>query len=149
MHQAFFGKMKNVSQDSGNKNLKVATLAAIFAAKAAKILEVPAVLSTINPVLNGEFIQEVTQLFPNQTVYARKVPSFDAFEDEPTYNAFKQTGRKKMVVSGLWTSMCFAYTAIHAVRDGYEVYGLMDVAGDSTPDANNYGIKRTLQVGDA
>ena len=121
--------------------------AAVCAAKAAKILGVPVVLSTINPKLNGEFIQEVTQLFPNQTVYARKVPSFDAFEDEPTYNAFKQTGRKKMVVSGLWTSMCFAYTAIHAVREGYEVYGLMDAAGDSTPDAHKFGIKRMLQVG--
>jgi nicotinamidase-related amidase len=118
--------------------------AAICAAKAAKILGIPVVLSTINPQLNGEFIQEVTELFP---IYARKVPGFDAFEDENTWNAFKKTDRKKMVVSGLWTSMCFAYTAIHAIKEGYEVYGLMDAAGDSTPEAHKYGIKRMLQVG--
>ena len=73
--------------------------------------------------------------------------SFDAFEDGPTYTAFKKTGRKKVVVSGLWTSMCFAYTALHALKDGYDVYGLMDAAGDSTHDAHKYGIKRMLQAG--
>ena len=52
-----------------------------------------------------------------------------------------------MVISGLWTSMCFAYTAPHGIRDGYEVYGLIDASGDSTPDAHKYGIERMLQVG--
>jgi nicotinamidase-related amidase len=47
-----------------------------------------------------------------------------------------------MVISGLWTSMCFCYTALHAVKEGYDVYGLMDAAGDSTHDAHKYGIKR-------
>jgi nicotinamidase-related amidase len=121
--------------------------AAYCAAKAASILNVPVVLSTINPQHNGNFITDVTKLFPGQEVYARVVPSFDAFEDEKTFTAFKKTGRKKMVVSGLWTSMCFAYTALHGIREGYEVYGLMDAAGDSTPDAHKYGIKRMFQAG--
>ena len=43
--------------------------------------------------------------------------------------------------------MCFAYTAIHAIREGYEVYGLIDAAGDSTPAAHYYGVERMLQVG--
>lgn len=130
---------------SGDKAL--IKTAAVCVAKAAKILGVPVVLSTINPKSNGEFIKEVTDLFPGQEVFARKVPSFDAFEDEKTYDAFMQTGRKKLVLSGLWTSMCFAYTAIHAIRDGYEVYGLMDAAGDSTIEAHKYGVRRMFQVG--
>jgi nicotinamidase-related amidase len=121
--------------------------AAYCAAKAASILNVPVVLSTINPKNNGNFLVDVTKLFPDKEVYARTVPSFDAFEDEKTYTAFKKTGRKKLVVSGLWTSMCFCYTALHAIRDGYDVYGLMDAAGDSTSDAHTYGIKRMLQAG--
>jgi nicotinamidase-related amidase len=121
--------------------------AAYCAAKAASILNIPVVLSTINPAGNGNFLAEVTNLFPGQEVYARTVPSFDAFEDEKTLNAFKKTGRKKLVVSGLWTSMCFAYTALHGIREGYEVYGLMDAGGDSTPDAHRYGIERMLQAG--
>ena len=121
--------------------------AAYCAAKAASILNIPVVLSAINPAGNGNFLAEVTNLFPGQQVYARTVPSFDAFEDEKTLNAFKKTGRKKLVVSGLWTSMCFAYTALHGIREGYEVYGLMDAGGDSTPDAHRYGIERMLQAG--
>lgn len=121
--------------------------AAVGAAKAAKILGIPVVLSSINPKLNGDFLKDISQLFPNQTVFARKTPSFDAFEDEQTWKAFEQTGRRKLVIAGLWTSMCFAYTALHATKEGYDVYGLMDAAGDSTLAAHKYGIKRMLQVG--
>lgn len=121
--------------------------AAWCAAKAAKILDIPVVLSAIGPQRNGEFMEDITKLFPGKEVFARVVPSFDAFEDEKTWNAFKKTGRKKVVISGLWTSMCFAYTALHAIREGYEVYGLMDAAGDSTADAHRFGIERMLQAG--
>jgi nicotinamidase-related amidase len=121
--------------------------AAYCSAKAAAILGVPVVLTSINPAGNGNFLAEISSLFPGQEVYARAVPGFDAFEDEKVWNAFKKTGRKKMVVSGLWTSMCFAYTALHGLREGYEVYGLMDAGGDSTPDAHRYGIERMLQAG--
>jgi nicotinamidase-related amidase len=121
--------------------------AAVCAAKAAGILGIPVVMSAINPQMLGAFIPEITGLFPGQDAIARKIPSFDAFEDENTWNAFKKTGRKKMVISGLWTSMCFAYTAMHALREGYEVYGLIDAAGDSTHDAHKYGVERMLQAG--
>jgi nicotinamidase-related amidase len=121
--------------------------AAYCAAKAASILKIPVVLSAINPKNNGPFMEEVTKLFPGREAFARKVPSFDAFEDEATFNAVKAAGRKKIVISGLWTSMCFAYTAIHAIKDGYEVYGLIDAGGDSTHDAHKYGVKRMLQAG--
>lgn len=130
---------------SGDKAL--IRTAATCAAKAAVILDVPVVLSAIGPQRNGEFIADITGLFPGKEVFARAIPSFDAFEDEPTYAAFKKTGRKKVVVSGLWTSMCFTYTALHAILDGYEVYGLMDAAGDSTPAAHTFGIRRMIQAG--
>jgi nicotinamidase-related amidase len=97
--------IKSVS--SSDKN--IIKNAAIYAAKAANILAVPVVLSSINPQSNGDIFPEITGLFPNQEVFARKVPSFDAFEDEKTYNAVKRTNRNKLVISGLWTSMCFRY----------------------------------------
>lgn len=121
--------------------------AVICAAKAASILGIPVVLSSINPKMNGDFIPEITGMFPKQEVFARKVPSFDAFEDEKTWNAVKKAGKKKIVVCGLWTSMCFAYTALHAIKEGLDVYGLIDAAGDSTPEAHHFGIKRMLQAG--
>jgi nicotinamidase-related amidase len=133
------------SVSSGDKT--IIKTAAICAAKAARILGVPVVLSSISPKTMGEFIPEVSKLFPRQKVFARKIPSFDAFEDEGTWNAFKKAERRKLVISGLWTSMCFAYTALHALKEGYEVYGLIDAAGDSTSDAHEYGVRRMLQAG--
>ena len=133
------------SVSSGDKTIIKG--AAISAARTARILGVPVVLSAINPKAMGEFIPEIATLFPNQEVFARKIPGFDAFEDEGTWNAFKKTERKKVVISGLWTSMCFAYTALHALKEGYEVYGLIDAAGDSTSDAHKYGVERMLQAG--
>ena len=121
--------------------------AAICAAKAAKILDIPVVMSAISPKSNGEFIKEISDLFPGQEIYSRTIKSFDAFEEGKVLKAVKTAARKKIVISGLWTSMCFAYTAIHAIKEGYEVYGLIDASGDSTPEAHKYGIKRMLQVG--
>lgn len=130
---------------SGDKT--IIKTAAVGAAKAASILEIPVVLSSISPKGNGEFIPEIAGLFPGQEVFARKVLSFDAFEDERNWNAVKSTGRKKLVISGLWTSMCFAFSALHALREGLDVYGLIDAAGDSTRDAHKYGVQRMIQAG--
>jgi nicotinamidase-related amidase len=121
--------------------------AAVCAATAAKILGVPVVLSSINPRSNGDVIADIAGLFPDQEVFARKIPSFDAFEDDATAGAIRAAGRKKMVISGLWTSMCFSYTALHGLADGMDVVGLMDAAGDSTPEAHRFGIERMLQAG--
>lgn len=120
---------------------------ALATAKAANILNIPVVLTSINPKGNGEFIKEITDLFPKIQVISRKVPGFDAFEDEAVFAALKATNRKKIIISGLWTSMCFAFTALHGLREEFDVYGLMDAAGDSTLDAHKYGIKRMIQAG--
>jgi nicotinamidase-related amidase len=80
------------SVSSGDKT--IIKNAAICAAKAARICGVPVVLSSISPKSMGEFLPEIATLFPNQEVFARKIPSFDAFEDEKTWSAFKKTGRK-------------------------------------------------------
>ncbi len=120
---------------------------AVAVAKAASILSVPTVLTSIYPEGNGEFIKEITDLFPKLKVIARKLPSFDALEEEAVLESVKATGHKKLVVSGLWTSMCFAFTTLHGLREGMDVYGLIDAAGDSTHDAHKYGIKRMLQAG--
>ena len=121
--------------------------AAVGAAKAAAILGVPVVLSAISPDRNGEVIPEITGLFPEVKVIARKIPSFDALEDARNLSAVKKPGKPKLVVSGLWTSMCFTFTALHALKEGLEVYGLMDASGDSTPASYKYGVKRMIQAG--
>jgi len=121
--------------------------AAVAASKASQILSVPVVLTSIYPKGNGDFISDITNLFPNQQVIDRPNNSFDALETEAVLNAVKNSGRSKIIVSGLWTSMCFAYTAIHAIREGFDVYGLMDAGGDASVDAHKFGVKRMIQAG--
>jgi nicotinamidase-related amidase len=120
---------------------------AVATLKAARILDVPVVLSSIWEGGNGPVVAQLTEQFPNEKVLERSSQSFDALEDDAVSAAVKATGRNKLIVSGLWTSMCFAFTALHGVRDGYEVYGLIDAAGDATADAHFYGQQRMYQAG--
>ena len=131
--------------ESGNRT--TIKNSAVAAAKAASILDVPVVLTSIWPEGNGEFIKEITELFPRSKVIARKNLGFDAFEDSAVLKAIKKSELKKLVVSGLWTSMCFAYTAIHGIREGLDVYGLIDAGGDASLDAHVYGVQRMIQAG--
>lgn len=121
--------------------------AAVAAAKAARILHVPVVLTAINPKINGEFIKELADLFPKQEIINRSLPYLDAFEDEKVRYTIRKSGRGKLIVSGLWTSKSFANTAIHGIREGLDVYGLIDAGGDETLDAHNSGIQRMLEAG--
>jgi len=130
---------------SGNRTL--IRDSAVAAATAAKILDIPVVLSSISPKLNGEIIPAISGLFANQETFARKLPSFDAFEDENLLAAVRESHSRKIVIPGLWTSMCFAFTALHGVREGLDVYGLFDASGDATPDSHRFGIKRMIQAG--
>lgn len=119
----------------------------VATSKAARILGVPVIMSSIWEDGNGPFLEEILEQFPGQKVFERPGQSFDALEDDAVNAAVKATGRKKLIVTGLWTSMCFAYTALHGIEEGYEVYGLIDATGDSTPDAHYYGQQRMYQAG--
>jgi nicotinamidase-related amidase len=61
--------------------------------------------------------------------------------------AVKNSGRKKVIITGLWTSGCPTYTALDALQDGYEVYILTDLMGDATTEAHNRAIDRMVQAG--
>jgi nicotinamidase-related amidase len=120
---------------------------AIALAKSAQILEIPAVLSAISPKINEPFLKEISELFRGNAVVDRTKPGFDALEDKGVFSAVKKTGRQKIVMAGLWTSMCFAFTALRALSEGYEVYGVMDIVGDATKESHRYGVKRMIQAG--
>jgi nicotinamidase-related amidase len=116
-------------------------------AKGAQILNVPTVLTTIGAKMNGPFMPEIVEMFPGTHVIDRKIPGFDAFDDPEVLSAVKKTGKKQLVLSGLWTSMCFAFTALRGLREGFEVFGVMDVAGSESLDAHNTAIQRMIQAG--
>jgi nicotinamidase-related amidase len=116
-------------------------------AKGAQVLNIPTILTSIGEKLNGQFMPEIVEMFPDTRVIARKVPGFDAFDDEDVLNAVNRTGKKQLVLTGLWTSMCFALTALHGLTEGFDVFGVMDAAGSESPDAHNTAVQRMIQAG--
>lgn len=116
-------------------------------AKGAQVLNIPTILTSIGEKMNGQFMPEIVEMFPDTRVIARKVPGFDAFDDEDVLNAVNRTGKKQLVLTGLWTSMCFAFTALHGLRAGFDVFGVMDGAGSESPDAHNTAVQRMIQAG--
>jgi nicotinamidase-related amidase len=116
-------------------------------AKGAEILGIPTILTTIGAKNNGAFLPEIVEMFPNSPVIDRKVPSFDAFEDKEVLDAVKKSGRKQLVISGLWTSMCMAITALRGLREGFDVFGVMDTAASESLDAHNMAVQRMIQAG--
>jgi isochorismate hydrolase len=115
--------------------------------KGAEILGIPTVLTTIGAKNNGAFLPEIVEMFPNSPVIDRKVPSFDAFEDKEVFDAVKETGRKQLVLSGLWTGMCMSLTALRGLREGFDVFGVMDTAASESLDAHNMAVQRMIQAG--
>jgi nicotinamidase-related amidase len=116
-------------------------------AKGAQILGVPTVLTTIGAERNGPFLAEIVEMFPGSTIIDRKMPSFDAFEDQDVLELVNRTGKKQIVLSGLWTSMCMSLTSLHGLRAGFDVFGVMDTAGSESLDAHNMALQRMIQAG--
>ena len=131
--------------ESGDRTLIQNSVLAL--AEGAQILNIPTVLTSIGEKINGQFMPEIVEMFPDTHVIARKMPGFDAFDDQEVFSAVKQTGKKQLVLSGLWTSMCFAFTALRGLREGFDVFGVMDAAGSESLDAHNTAVQRMVQAG--
>jgi len=71
----------------------------------------------------------------------------NAWEDRRLVEAVKKTGRKKLVMAALWTEMCLAMPAIHAMGDGYDVYVVTDASGGVSPEAHDMAIRRMVAAG--
>jgi nicotinamidase-related amidase len=136
-------KLMNIG--SGDK--EEITNAAIASAKAAGILKVPVILTSSDAKENGEFIRGITDIFPKAEVIQRNSECIDALDDDKVLKQIRKPGREKLIISGLWTSDCFAETAIHAIKEGFDVFGLIDACGDITQERHNYGIHRMLKSG--
>jgi hypothetical protein len=61
--------------------------------------------------------------------------------------AVHATGRRKLILCALWTEICMAFTALDALREGYEVYPVTDAIGGTSPEAHRAGLDRVMQAG--
>ena len=114
--------------------------------KAARLFGVPTILSTVETKqFSGNIWPQLKAQFPEQTPIERT--SMNSWDDPNFVAAVKKTGRKKIVLAGLWTEVCVAFPSIQAIADGYEVYVVEDLCGDLDIRIHDAAMRRVEQAG--
>jgi nicotinamidase-related amidase len=114
--------------------------------KATKVFDIPIVLTTVETKsFSGNMWPQIQAVFPQQTPIERS--SMNSWDDKNFVAAIAKTGRKKIVLAGLWTETCVALATIQAIHDGYEVYVVEDCCGDISQLAHDNAMKRVVQAG--
>ena len=114
--------------------------------KAARVFDVPVVLTTVETKgFSGYMWPQIQAVFPRQTPIERT--TMNSWDDENFVAAVKKTGRKKIVLAGLWTETCVALATIQAMYDGYDVHVAEDCCGDVSQLSHDNAMKRVIQAG--
>ena len=118
----------------------------VSVARLARTFDLPVVLSTIN-VANGQqpTIPELKAVLSDSVELDRTV--INAWEDPAFRRAVEATGRRKLIMTALWTEVCLAFPALDALRDGFEVFPVVDAVGGTSPEAHRSGLERIGQAG--
>ena len=114
-------------------------------AKLAKAFNVPTILTTVIADRGGKLFKQVTDVFPEQEVIDRTF--INTWEDKPTVDAVKATGRKQLIIAGLWTEVCVAMPAIQAAGEGWDVTVVTDASGGTSLEAHEVAIQRMIAAG--
>ncbi|MFJ8249370.1 hydrolase [Streptomyces sp. NPDC094466] len=114
-------------------------------AKAAKVYDVPTILTTVLEERGGLLIQGIQDVFPEQKPIDRTF--INTWQDQRVVDAVKATGRKKLILAGLWTEICLAMPAIQAAGEGFEVYAVTDASGGVSAEAHDMAVRRMVQAG--
>jgi len=114
--------------------------------KAARVFDVPVVLSTVETKgFSGNMWPQIQAIFPKQEPIERT--TMNSWDDRNFVSAIEKSGRKKIVLAGLWTETCIALPTVQAIHDGYEIYVAEDCCGDLSPLAHENAMKRAIQAG--
>ena len=120
---------------------------AVSTVRTVKAYGVPVVHSTVN-VASGQqqpTVPELAELVQDDDPIDRTM--MNSWEDIEFVDAVRATGRRKLIFCALWTEICMAFTALDALREGYEVYPIVDAIGGTSLEAHRAGLERTVQAG--
>jgi nicotinamidase-related amidase len=115
--------------------------------KTAKAFGVPIIHSTVNVASGGgqPTVPELAELLGDDPPIDRT--TLNAWEDADFLAAVRSTGRRKLIACALWTEICMAFPALDALREGYDVYPVVDAIGGTSEGAHRAGIERVVQAG--
>ncbi|MBE2214577.1 MAG: hydrolase [Opitutaceae bacterium] len=136
--QMLFGVASHDRQSIINNNVALS--------KAARVFGVPVVLSTVETkAFSGYMWPQIQAVFKGEVPIERS--TMNSWDDANFVAAIKKTGRKNIVLSGLWTETCVALPTIQAIFDGYSVFVVEDCCGDVSLLAHENAMKRVIQAG--
>ncbi|HMI25555.1 MAG TPA: hydrolase [Streptosporangiaceae bacterium] len=119
---------------------------AVSTVRTIKTFGVPVVHSTVNVASGqGPTLPELAGLLAEDKPLDRTTTN--SWEDVEFVQAVHATGRRKLIICALWTEICMAFTALDALREGYEVYPVVDAIGGTSPEAHRAGLDRVIQAG--
>jgi len=119
----------------------------VAVARTAKVYGLPIVLSTVN-VRTGANQPTIPQLAKVlDGVEALDRTTINAWEDREFVTAVKATGRKKLLMTALWTEACLTFPTLDAIREGYEIYPVVDAVGGTSVEAHRAALERMIQAG--
>jgi nicotinamidase-related amidase len=114
-------------------------------AKAARAFSVPTILTTVLEERGGYLIQPLQDVFPEQKPINRTF--INTWEDRRVVAEVEKTGRKQLVLAGLWTEVCLAMPAIQAMGEGYDVFAVTDASGGVSAESHDMAVRRMAAAG--
>jgi nicotinamidase-related amidase len=119
---------------------------AVSTVRTIKTFGIPVVHSTINVAAGREpTLPELADLLKDDKPLDRT--SINSWEDVEFLQAVRATGRRKLIICALWTEICMAFAALDALREGYEVYPVVDAVAGTSAEAHRAGLDRVRQAG--
>ncbi|MGR3782223.1 MAG: hydrolase [Albimonas sp.] len=114
-------------------------------AKAAKAFGVPTVLTTVIAGRGGRIFPQIAEVFPGQEIIDRTL--INTWQDRKVVDVVAATGRKQLIIAGLWTEVCVAMPAIQALGEGWDVTVVTDASGGTSVEAHEVAIQRMAAAG--
>lgn len=96
---------------------------------------------------SGPIDECLKEVFPDQYANPIDRTAINCWEDENLKKAVKNSGKKKVVLAGLWTEACTLFPAVSMKEDGYDVYVVTDACGGATKEAHDMAVARMIQAG--
>src|SRR6266850_7427400 len=131
------------------KDISVAELRSntVMLAKLATLMKIPVITTASEPNgTNGPLMPEIHQFAPH-AVYVPRKGEVNAWDNEDFVKAVRATGKKTLIMAGVWTSVCVMFPALDATAAGYKVYAVMDASGDPSEMASRTTLARFTQAG--
>ena len=114
-------------------------------AKGAKAFDVPTILTTVLEERGGYIIKGLQDVFPDQKPINRTW--VNTWQDSNVTDLVKKSGRKQLILAALWTEVCLAMPAIHALGEGYDVFVVTDASGGASKESHDMAVRRLVQAG--